>query len=208
MKNYDKESELVLVFRTSLLTELGYFTGININYEKYIDKIIGEKLYFFLSRKEVEDNPDFKQLIPYVIIMYRDKILYYVRGKGSGEKRLNLSGSIGIGGHINYFDFNLFQTDKDAYISAMKREVFEEIEINSTFDSKIVGVLNDDSNEVGKVHFGVIHLLKLHSNKVSKKEKEITKITFKSISEIEKEFDILETWSKLCVKNIHSLINL
>lgn len=207
MKNYDKESELVLIFKTTLLNELGYFSGININYEKYMDKIIGERLYFFLSRREVENNPDYKQLIPYVIFTFQDKILYYVRGKGSGEKRLNLLGSIGIGGHINYYDFNLFQTDKDAYISAMKREVFEEIEINSTFDSKIVGVLNDDSNDVGKVHFGVIHLWKLHSDKVFKREKEITKITFKTISEIEREFDILETWSKLCFKNIHSLIN-
>ncbi len=199
MKKIDKQNELVLVFKRKILDEIENFQGINIDYGKYINEIINNKLYFFLPRKDVEENPDYKQLIPYVIISSEEKILHYVRGKGVGEKRLNSLGSIGIGGHINYYDFTLFKTDMEAYLDAVKREVFEEIKIKSGYESKIIGVLNDDSNKVGSVHFGVIHLWKLKKPLVEKNEKEITKITFKMPSEIKKEVDTLESWSKICL---------
>lgn len=197
------ENELILVFKTELLNRLGNFQGVNPEYERYTKSIIDDKLYFFLQRKEVETNSNYKQLIPYIIITFQNKILYYVRGKGVGEERLKSLGSIGIGGHINYYsDFSLFKTDREAYFSAVKREAFEEIEINSDFDSEIIGVLNDDSNLVGKVHFGVIHHWKLDKSEVYKKEKEITKISFKTIDEIRKKFNTLEQWSKLCFQFI------
>jgi len=199
MKKYKKENEMVLVFKTSILNELGDFQGINTDYEKYISKIINSKAYFFMPRREAEENPQYKQLIPYVIISCEDKILYYIRGKKTGEKRLNSLGSIGIGGHINYYDFSLFKSDIEAYLSAVRREVDEEIEVKSDYKSKIIGVLNDDSNPVGKVHFGVIHLWKLKNPVVGKKEKEITKISFKTPSEIKKESAELESWSEICI---------
>ena len=103
----NKEDELVLVFKTELLKQLGEFQGVNPEHKKYIDKIIGEKLYYFLPRKNVETNPDYKQLIPYIIITFEDKILHYVRGKGGGEGRLKSLGSIGIGGHINKYGLDV-----------------------------------------------------------------------------------------------------
>jgi len=202
MKMADKESELVLVFKTELLRELGSFQGVNTAHEKYLNRIIDDKLYFFMPRNDVESNFDYKQLIPYVIITFQDKILYYIRGKGSGEKRLNSLSSIGIGGHINYNDFSLFKTDREAYYGAVEREVFEEIDVKSGYESKIIGVLNDESNQVGKVHFGIIHLWKLNNPVVNKKEKEITKICFKTPFEIRKEVDKLESWSKICIQSL------
>ena len=206
MKIADKEGELVLVFKTELLRELGSFQGVNTAHEKYLNRIIDDKSYFFMPRNDVESNFDYKQLIPYVIITFQDKILYYIRGKGSEEKRLNSLGSIGIGGHINYNDFTLFKTDRDAYFGAVEREVFEEIDIKSEYESKIIGVLNDESNQVGKVHFGVIHLWKLNNPVVNKKEKDITKICFKTPFEIRKEVDKLESWSKICIQTISNFI--
>lgn len=202
MNKKNKENELVMVFKTELLKNIGIFQGINIDYKKYIDAIINDKSYFFLPRKDVEQNNNYKQLIPYVIITYKDKILHYVRGKGSGEKRLHFLGSIGIGGHINFNDISLLKTDIETYFSAVEREVFEEINVKSKYSSSIIGVLNDDSNPVGEVHFGIIHHWKLEEPLVEKNEKEITQISFKTIDEIEKDFDSLESWSKLCVKEI------
>ncbi|MFC1557772.1 hypothetical protein ACFL40_00305 [candidate division KSB1 bacterium] len=200
MVQQDKDNELVLIFKTELLRELGIFQGVNSSYEKYIDAIINEKAYFFLPRKEVETDNSYKQVIPYVIITYENTILHYVRGKGSGEKRLHALGSIGIGGHINYNDFSLFRSDEGAYYSAVEREVIEEINVKSEYEPSIIGVLNDDSNPVGEVHFGVIHHWKLKEPLVEKREKEITKISFKTRAELEDEFDSLESWSQLCVK--------
>ena len=206
MKMADKNEELILVFKSEILYELGNFQGINTDYDRYLNRIIDDKLYYFLPRKDVENNINYKQLIPYVIITFQDKFLYYIRGKSGGEKRLNSLGSIGIGGHINNNDFTLFKTDRDAYFGAVEREVFEEIEIKSEYESKIIGILNDESNHVGKVHFGVIHLWKLNNPVVNKKEKEITKISFKTLSEIKKESDNLESWSKICIQTIPKFI--
>ena len=71
------------------------------------------------------------------------------------------------------------------------------IEANHT--GKIVALLNDDSNEVGQVHLGVVHHWKLASDKVTRKEQMITQMTFMTPGELEEVKESLETWSQLCL---------
>jgi len=109
------ENEKVLVISRSLFDDLGAFQGINLEPEKYLPSILDPSNNHFLLRDDAEEDPSFKQIIPYAIFRYQDRFLHYVRGGGSGEKRLASKGSIGIGGHINDTDFAAASLDKDTY---------------------------------------------------------------------------------------------
>src|ERR1700741_988664 len=138
--------ENVLVVRRSLFDELGAFDGLNFEPQKYLDAFLSRGNNFFLPRPEAEINPAYKQIIPYALIAFEDKLAYYVRGKKAGEQRLVAKGSIGIGGHMNESDESLFAMDEAAYRAGVEREVGEEISIETKFEDQIVALLNDDSN--------------------------------------------------------------
>jgi predicted NUDIX family phosphoesterase len=198
--------ENILVVRRSLLDELGAFQGLNFEPERYLDALLSRGNNFFLPRAAAEDDPTHKQIIPYAIIAHGDRVLYYVRGKKAGEQRLVAKGSIGIGGHMNDSDESLFAWDEEAYRAGVEREVNEEIRIETTFDDRIVALLNDDSTEVGRVHLGVVHVFNLDEPKVEKREAMITNLEFLSRDELLKRCDTLETWSQLCVDQLDRLI--
>ena len=107
----------------------------------------------------------------------------------------------GIGGHINpEDDMPLFCNDfRESYLSAVKREVAEEVNVDADYTDRIVALLNDDSNEVGQVHLGIVHCWFLDEPKVSKREQMITQMSFMTPSELQDMRESLETWSSLCV---------
>src|SRR6202171_6789203 len=92
--------ENILVVKRMLFDELGSFHGLNFEARKYLDAILSRGNNFFLPRKQAENDPTHKQIIPYALLAFRDKVLFYVRGKKAGEQRLVAKGSIGIGGPI------------------------------------------------------------------------------------------------------------
>src|SRR5476649_2343095 len=151
--------EKVLVFPRSLFEQLGVFQGFNADVGRYLSAILDTKNNSFQPRAQAETNPDFKQIIPYVVVTDGKSILHYVRGKKAGEQRLVANGSIGIGGHINDEDHSLFAVGLQAFQEAVEREVREELSVEGSFDAKPVGLINDDTTEVGRVHFGIVHLL-------------------------------------------------
>ena len=168
--------ENVLVVRRSLFDELGNFHGLNFEPEKYLRALLSRGNNFFLPRAQAENDPTHKQIIPYAIIAYGDTVLHYVRGKKAGEQRLVAKGSIGIGGHMNQEDESLFNfaIDEAAYRAGVEREVNEETKIETTFEDRIVALLNDDTTEVGRVHLGIVHVFRLAEPKVQKREAMIT----------------------------------
>src|SRR5262245_54170535 len=107
--------EMVLVFPKQLLDALGDFQGIQSDVSRCIATIADRGQTRFMPRSEAEENPDFKQIIPYVSIRHKDRWLHYIRGKASGEKRLVAKGSIGVGGHINPEARSLFDSGRDFY---------------------------------------------------------------------------------------------
>jgi len=199
-------SENILVVRRSLFDKLGAFQGLTFEPQRYLGALLSRGNNFFLPRAVAEHDPAHKQIIPYAIIAHRDRVLHYVRGKKAGEQRLVAKGSIGIGGHMNDSDESLFAWDEEAYRSGVEREVNEEIRIETTFDDRIVALLNDDSTEVGRVHLGVVHVFKLDKPKVEKREAMITNLEFLSREELLKRRDTLETWSQLCVDQLDRLL--
>jgi len=206
------QTEQVLVVETKIVEQVGMFQGLAFDVDRYLPELFAPGVARFMPRPEAEKNPDFKQLIPYVIICHDQKVLSYVRGKRAGEKRLTGLRSIGIGGHINPIDVNtsLFNTDfyQTVYRPAVEREIEEEIAIDSNHTDQIVALLNDDSNEVGSVHLGVVHLWNLDAPHVEKREQMITQLTFMTLAELEAVRDTCETWSQKCLDHLEKIIQL
>jgi len=202
----DAPEENILVIRRSLFDELGAFQGLNFEPEKYLKAILSRGSNFFIPRADAENNPGYKQIIPYALIAFQNTVLYYVRGKKAGEQRLIAKGSIGIGGHMNETDESLFAMDEQAYRAGVEREVNEEIKIDTLFEDRIVALLNDDSTEVGRVHLGIVHIFKLEAPKVQKREAMITGLTFLAKDELIARRASLETWSQICVDSLDRLL--
>jgi predicted NUDIX family phosphoesterase len=194
--------EMVLCFPRTLLDEIGSFQGIRTDVSDYVPRILEAGNTHFVARASAEDDPSQKQLIPYVLIRKGDTYLHYVRGKGSGEKRLVAKGSIGIGGHINHGDESLFLSGLEFYDEALQRELHEELRMDGHFRTRIVGLINDDSTPVGQVHFGIVHLCELADENVSKGEACITDLKFLTVPELLDRRDQLENWSQLCLEII------
>jgi predicted NUDIX family phosphoesterase len=198
--------ENVLVVKRSLFDELGSFQGLNFEPGQYLNPMLSRGNNFFLSRTKAEKDPSHKQIIPYVLLTHAGKVLHYIRGKKAGEQRLVAKGSIGIGGHMNENDESLFALDEAAYRAGVEREVAEEISIKTKFEDRIVALLNDDSNDVGKVHLGVVHVFKLAEPDVEKREAMITNLAFLGKDDLIKRRDSLETWSQICLDSLDQLI--
>jgi predicted NUDIX family phosphoesterase len=196
--------EYVLVFPTQLLDQIGGFQGISFELNKYLDSILNPANYTYLKRKDAETNPAFKQLIPYALLHCGNDVFVYRRGKLLAEKRLLGNYSLGIGGHISVTDPGLFGTK---YEDGLKREIHEEVVIESPYTQRIVALINDDSNEVGKVHFGIVHALALEKPLVKPREKSINETKFLSLGELEKNIDGFENWSKICIQHIRKIVD-
>jgi predicted NUDIX family phosphoesterase len=199
--------ENILVIRRSLFDELGSFQGLSFEPEKYLKAILSRGSNFFIPRPEAETNPAYKQIIPYALIVFEKTVLHYVRGKKAGEQRLVAKGSIGIGGHMNETDESLFAMDEQAYRAGVEREVNEEIKIETSFEDRIVALLNDDSTEVGRVHLGIVHIFKLKEPRVQKREAMITGLTFLTKEELIVRRKSLESWSQICVDALERLLS-
>jgi len=200
-------NENVLVIRRSLFDQLGSFHGLNFEPEKYLAALLSRGNNFFSPRVQAENDPTYKQIIPYVLLAFKNKILYYVRGKKAGEQRLVAKGSVGIGGHMNETDESLFALDEQAYRAGVKREVNEEIKIDTQFEDRIVALLNDDTTEVGRVHLGIVHVFDLAEEKVEKREAMITNLTFLTKAELMARRESLESWSQICVDSLDRLLS-
>jgi len=199
------QEEQVLVVERKVIERIGMFNGLMFDVERYLREIFVQGVPCFMNRAQVEKNPAYKQLIPYVIMSCQGKYLSYVRGKRAGETRLVAKRSIGIGGHINPADdMPLFNTNfYETYLAAVKREVAEEVSVETPLSGdRIVALLNDDSTEVGQVHLGIVHLWTLDKPKVTKREQMITQMGFMTADELEKVRDSMETWSGLCLSGL------
>ncbi len=200
------KGERVLVFSRETLDDLGSFQGISTDTSRFMDVILEKSNNRFHERYLAENDPSLKQIIPYVMFRYGDEIFSYVRGKQAGEKRLVGNRSVGIGGHINPEDEQLLalapaaSSDIDHYLEAVRREIAEEVIVDGEIDLKIVALINDDSNPVGQVHFGIVHLCDLDKKSVRKREQQITESGFVPIEDLAgPRREELETWSALAI---------
>jgi predicted NUDIX family phosphoesterase/dephospho-CoA kinase len=202
-------SERVLVFPSRELESLGHFHGIRKDYEKYYSGLLlcrqGLSPVKLMPRVEAETDSNYKQIVSYVMVKYRDALLRFTRGRIStvGDY-LHGQYSIGFGGHAEARDWDLFNQEDCGYANSVKRELAEEIGIDpsdiSPHNFRIVGFLNDDSTPLGRCHFAFIHMLELPILKFEKGEKSVNALQFIDIPDLADEFGGYEYWSKLCIQ--------
>jgi len=219
--------ENVLVVPTELFHRLGVFQGFSREVERYLPELLEPRHVMFRPRSEVENDPGLKQLIPYVIFLHREadgteSVFQYTRGKGMGEGRLHHLRSVGVGGHISSDDAGKSPGDKrgqapspesgvaglslvgrrsqSPFEEGMRRELEEEVAIDTSYCPRCVGLLNDDSNAVGQVHLGLVHLFEVERPAVRPRESEIIESGFRPVGEILAELDQFETWSQISMR--------
>ncbi len=211
-KGETMEQKCLVVSRTDLFGENNekFFNGFMKKENNDFENIINNKKTFLLRKTTsedqkipCEDDPSFQQIIPYIVFKHKDKIFVYKRLPKADEQRLHDNYSIGVGGHIDKADL-----DNENYIvEAMKREFNEEMLYNDDFDLKIIGYINDDSNDVGKVHFGVVFLVEGSSPNIEVKETDQLQGQLMSKEEITPEIiENFETWSKIAFDNVKELL--
>ncbi len=196
-----QQVEHVLVVPTLLFHEIGYFQGFSERTEPYLKTLLDPAYTSYRPRDEVEDDPSYKQLIPYCILRYGERLFSYERGAASGEERLKQKRSIGIGGHISASDAG---KSDSAYQEGMRREIDEEVYLDTTYREQLVGLINDDQTEVGKVHLGIVHIFDLDSSKVRPREKSIIEAGFATPAQCDKDRDQFESWSQICLDHLFS----
>jgi len=197
--------EHVLVVPRPLLDALGSFQGLEYAVDRYLPVLLDPANNYFLQRDEAEHDPTRKQIIPYALFHHGGRFLRYVRSKKSGEQRLAAKASLGIGGHINREDHDAASLERSLYLAGVEREVAEELSIGGGWSQRIVALLNDDSNEVGQVHLGVVHMVDLETDQVTSNEETIADVGFYTLEELRAERDRLETWSQLCLDGLERL---
>ncbi len=184
--------EHVLAIPTRVLRDAGLFQGLSRDVAHYLPRLLDPERLVFLPRPEAELDPEFKQIIPYVVLRYRDQIFHYRRGRGANEKRLHALRSVGVGGHINPVD----QGAGDVYRAGMLRELREELFLESAYEERILGIINDDSLDVGKVHVGIVHVLDLTQPNVRRREDDLMHAGFGALAELRQAHAEFETWSQ------------
>jgi len=197
--------ERVLCFERKLFERLGVFQGISLEVEKYLPVVTARSNVLYLNRTEAEQDKRYKQLIPYVLIISHDRILRYRRGRGGQETRLHGLYSVGVGGHISEEDHGLFSNGL-GYQEAMRRELMEEVAIDVVKEA-VVAVINDDSTEVGCVHFGVVHVVHVADETVAGRRSGIVGPEFIPMSEAVKNPPAYESWSRFCLEHLDGLLS-
>jgi predicted NUDIX family phosphoesterase len=198
------KEERVLCFERRILEGLGMFQGLSLEIEKYLPIVTAPTNILYLNRSDAELDKRYKQLIPYVLIVCGNRILRYRRGRGGQETRLHGLYSVGIGGHISEEDHGLFSNDR-GYQQGMRRELMEEVAIDEIRETP-VALINDDSTEVGYVHFGVVHVLHVATESVAGRRSGIVAPEFISFSEAAKDPSAYESWSRLCIEKLDLLL--
>ncbi|MEM1068799.1 MAG: phosphoesterase [Planctomycetota bacterium] len=199
------EEEHILVIPESFIQGIGQIEGFESDVERFLDPILSSDQLSFQPRGQMETDPSFKQLIPYVLLEWTDEdgttsLFTYTRGGGGGEARLHAKRSIGIGGHISREDA---ADGADPYSSGMQREIEEEVILGSGYQEFRDGLIYDPSNEVGQVHLGVVHRFILEGPDVSSNEPDLAEGGFVSVCQLIEEMDRLETWSQLALQSLY-----
>ncbi len=142
----------------------------------------------FRPRDEVESDPGWKQVIPYVVLRSGERFFLMRRTRAGSDARLHERYSIGIGGHVNPGDGGV--------AGGLRREWKEELIADWRPDFAPVGLLNDDTDPVGRVHLGIVFMTEAQGP-VAVRETHKLEGSFAEPAEVLAAYNHMETWSSL-----------
>ncbi len=148
---------------------------------------------FFMPRAEVEDDPAYQQVIPYIVFRHDRRLLLTRRLKASGEKRLHQQYSLGVGGHINPGDLE----HGDPIDDGLRREWEEEVAYKGRFQARLLGLINDDSSPVSKVHLALVFLVEGDSAEIAIRETDKLEGELLTLDEMRIFYLGMESWSQI-----------
>lgn len=193
------EKENVLVIEKIILeTYIGdhTFNLITEKKEEVFQLVIDN--HTFLQRDLAEYDLNYKQAIPYILIQHQNQYLLLKRTKKQTEKRLHNKFSLGIGGHINPRTESEYE---NVIIHGLYKELHEEISITPDHQLQFIGVINDETTDVSKVHLGLLYVIELEDGKFEILEKEKMSGEWVTVEELEENYDNLETWSQIVYRD-------
>jgi predicted NUDIX family phosphoesterase len=143
----------------------------------------------FMARTAAEESPDFKQIIPYVVIRHDQSFFLLKRTTKQAEARLHHKMSLGIGGHIN--------PDTPTVLGGLKKELEEEVAVRSEYTLRFIGILNDDTTDVGRVHLGAVYVLQPQEPLVTVLETDKMSGAWTHRTQLASFRVAMETWSQI-----------
>jgi predicted NUDIX family phosphoesterase len=147
-----------------------------------------DRAHFFILRADAEVSPQYRQVIPYVVVTHGDDVFTLRRTPKQSEARLHHKVSIGVGGHIN---------PGNGIVEGLRQELDEEIAIANDYDLQFAGIINDETTDVGRVHLGVVYLLRSSGRNVAVRETEKMTGEWLTRRELKPLRDSMESWSQI-----------
>ena len=196
----NKMDEIIIVAPRDIVYDNERLTFQGVNSDPVQTALIEQYIansFSTMRRGDAEENESYKQPIPYCVIKRGNQVFSYKRLTGGGEKRLHNQISLGVGGHLNNvegLDFHGILAD------GLQRELDEELVINlDELKLKTIGLINDDENEVGRVHIGMLVIGELpEGEEVSVRETDQLLGEWINVEDLKNEeiYEALESWSK------------
>jgi len=187
--------ELVLVVPRTAVPDIAGWHGVRLDgVGAFLDVVAREGR--FEARAAMELDPGYKQVIPYLVLRDGGRYFLMRRTRAGGDVRLHDRWSIGVGGHLNPGDADVF--------GGLRREWREELDAAFEPDFQPVALLNDDTTEVGAVHIGVIVVADAQGRPVRVRETDKLEGAFADPAEVREVADRLETWSALVFAALES----
>ena len=183
--------QVLVVRRVDIFPDGAWHGFVTENLDRY-RSVIRER-HLFKPRAEVEDDANFQQIIPYVVFRHRDRYFLTHRLRASSEKRLRKQYSLGVGGHINPGDLQ----SGDPILDGLKREWEEEVVYEGTFEANLIGLLNDESAPVSKVHLGVVFLVDGDTPNIAIRETKKLGGELLTLDEMRSLYLQMESWSQI-----------
>jgi predicted NUDIX family phosphoesterase len=185
------DEHVLCVRREDLFPDGAWYGFVSEGLERY-QKVIREQS-FFMPRAEVEEDPAYQQIIPYVVFRHANRYLLTRRLRASTEKRLRQLYSLGVGGHINPGDLE----NGDPILDGLRREFEEEVEYSGSIDVTLLGLINDDSSPVSRVHLALAFLVEGSSPEISIRETKKLAGELLTLEEMRMYYLEMESWSQI-----------
>jgi predicted NUDIX family phosphoesterase len=214
-QNVQTQDELILVVpRAQIFADTDAWHGLKeVDFEQYLQIITDKKE--FLPRSAMEIDFNYKQIIPYLIFTHDNNYFVMQRKSDASEVRLRNKITLGIGGHIREEDMNpsfgeatknmkVMEANDVPLFSWAVREFHEEVNYAGDLKVKPLGILNDDSNDVGKVHIGFVLLLQGNNADISVKS-ELKSGKLMRLDDCYAQRELMESWSQFVVDFLRSM---
>jgi predicted NUDIX family phosphoesterase len=196
------EEKILVVPRDKLFADMDTPQGFGrAGLEQLVERI--RDFHEFAGRRAAEEDPSLKQIIPYMVLCCGQKVFLMRRFDNQDEERLRNLYSLGVGGHVNQTDDSPHESTLAA---GLERELREEVEIPGSFALQPVGYINDETNAVGQVHFGLAYRVSVRTEDVAVRESDIMSGSFVTIPEARSVYPEMETWSQIVFRNMDAFI--